>query len=134
MLSANNIGNGVEKAFSKREKEVKYDEKLILAPLTFLDDIGRLSENRDTTQYGNDKLEELINQKNLKFNFEKSNYMIIGSKRLRKKIAHEIREKPLTLCGKTMQEEKSIKYLGEILSSNLTESIHQAVSRRVGIA
>ena len=46
-----------------------------------MDDLGRLSEDRDSTQYANDKLEHLMNEKGLEFNFDKSNYIIINSKK-----------------------------------------------------
>ena len=43
-----------------------------------MDDIGRLSTDRETTQYGNDKLEEMVSSKGLEFNMSKSNFLIIG--------------------------------------------------------
>ena len=40
ILSANNIGNGVNEVFKDEEKEVEFVNDIRLAPLTFMDDIS----------------------------------------------------------------------------------------------
>ena len=39
----------------------------------------------------------------------------------------------MKLCGTDMKETKTLKYLGDFLSSNLEDSVHQTVLRRVGV-
>ena len=75
-----------------------------------------------------------MGQKSLQINLEKSSYLIMGSKKMRKKMALELKESPLTLCNERMKEEKVIKYLGNSISFNLEDSVHQTVIRRVAVA
>ena len=50
-----------------------------------MDDIGRLAESKVNTQEANEKLEEMINRKGLEFNIDKSNFLLIGSKKTSKR-------------------------------------------------
>ena len=52
----------------------------------------------------------------------------------RKKIRQEIQENPIKLGGETMKEEKVIRYLGDFLSYDVSDSVHQTVVKRVGLA
>ena len=40
VISGNSIGKGIESTFTDETKEVKYAEKLMLAPCTYMDDKG----------------------------------------------------------------------------------------------
>ena len=51
-MSSANIAGGIEDYFTNKEMEVKMDN-VELAPLSFMDDIGKLSENIEAAQYGN---------------------------------------------------------------------------------
>ena len=79
LISSSNVEVGVKEAFEDSDKEVTYFE-LKLSPQSFMDDIMRLAENVESAQYGNDAMEDMINRIVLKFNIEKSNYVIIGNK------------------------------------------------------
>ena len=71
LISANSIGNGVEDILTDKEREIRYDNDLVLSALSYMDDIGRLSDSREGTQYANDKLEEMMNRKGLEFKTDK---------------------------------------------------------------
>ena len=62
-----------------------------------MDDIERMADNRKDAQEGNDKMEKVVYSKGLKFNFDKSNYVILGRKRERNRLKESIQEEPLML-------------------------------------
>ena len=134
LISANSIGNGVKEALNEEDKELKYNESLVLSGLSFMDDIGRMSEDRDKAQYGNDRIEDMINRKGLEFNLDKSNFLLIGNKRELKRMQKELDANPLKLCSVDMKQVKVLKYLGDFLTSDLAESVHETVLKRVNIA
>ena len=88
----------------------------------------------DNTQYANDKLEEMMNRKGLEFNTDKSNFLIIGSKKEQNRIQKSIDENPLTLCNEEMKQVKALKYLGDFLMADLAASVHETVQKRISIA
>ena len=99
-----------------------------------MDDIYRMADNADKAQFGNERIEEMINMKVLEFNVEKSSYVIIGNKKERKKLKEQLNKQPLLLCGEPMKEVKSVKYLGDWVSFDLKDSIHETVLKRIGVA
>ena len=78
-------------------------------------------------------MEELFEQKNLSFNLKKSQFVLIGSKKSRKKLRKELEDTPLKLCNKDMVETDALKYLGDYLLSNLEDSVHVTVLKRVNV-
>ena len=94
-----------------------------------MDDVIRLAEDVESAQYGNDRMEDMVNRKVLEFNLEKSNYVIIGNKKARKTLRDKLEKNPLTLCGREMKESQSIKFLGDFLNFNLKESVHETVKK-----
>ena len=67
-------------------------------------------------------------------NLLKSNFVIVGNKKDRRKIAKELENNPLKLCGQNMEEVKEIKFLGDYIGPSCEESIHTTVSKRISIA
>ena len=100
----------------------------------FMDDVFRMGENVESTQYANNVMEELVGKKSLKLNFDKSSYVIMGNKKSKRIMSSQLKKTPLILNNKEMQEEKMIKYLGDFLASNLEESVHNTVVKRASIA
>ena len=84
-------------------------------------------------QLGNEVMEELIGKKGLEFNYDKSMYLIMGNKKVRKKMNEDIEKSPMKLGNQTMKEAKAIKLLGDLISINLEESVHQTVMKRAGV-
>ena len=133
IISSNNVDVGVTEKFDDNEREIEYAD-VKLNPLSFMDDIFRLAGNASDAQYGNDMIELMVHEKNLQFNHDKSSYILMGSAKARKKLRTELERNPLTLEGKRMKEVKELKYLGEILSHDLADSVHKTVVKRLGIA
>ena len=133
VLSSVSVDNGLNVTFVRSEVEVKY-KTLALAPQSFMDDIMRMAESLKSAQFGNNLMEEVIEQKCLQFNLDKSCFVIMGNKKQRKKFEKDLEKSPLTLCNQKMKEVKLLKFLGDYVSYNLQNSIHQTVLKRVGIA
>ena len=85
-------------------------------------------------QYGNEVLEELIARKGLEFNYDKSMFLIMGIKKARKALLKQVEKQQILLCVKKMKEVTVLKYLGDQISINLVESVHQTVLKRVSLA
>ena len=132
-LSSVSLGNGVNDAFVQSDVEVVYG-KITLGPQIFMDDIARLAENRASAQYANHLMEKVIGSKGLEFNLDKSSYLIMGNKANRRKLKAQTITSPIQLCNENMKEVKVLRYLGDCISYNIEESIHQTVLRRVAIA
>ena len=144
ILSSVSIGNDVDEAFSKeygaentasedKNERVVYNS-IPLLPLCFMDDCFNMSSTIARAQQGNNIMEEVINRKGLEFNHEKSNFLVVGNTKNRKKIKAEIERSPIKLEGNTMTEVKMMRYLGDQLSINLEESVHQTVLKRLAAA
>ena len=80
-----------------------------------------------SAQLGNYLMEEMLKQKSLPLNIEKSAFLIMGNKKVRKKIKEEVEINHITLIGKIMIEVTSLKYLGDFVGSNLEESVEITV-------
>ena len=93
-----------------------------------------MAGNVSDAQYGNDLIDIIIGEKNLKLNLDKSLYIIMGSKKARKKIRTDLEKNPLMLNEALMKEVKELKYLGDYLSFDLGDSVQKTVTKRIGIA
>merc|ERR1711954_195883 len=82
----------------------------------------------------NSKTEEMLESKLLSLNLKKSSYIILGDTKERKRLKEEAVKKPLVLSEQKMTESEEIKYLGEIITNSLEESIHKTVMKHIGIA
>ena len=134
LISSNNVSVGIEEQFKEKEEEkVKY-ETVTLDPLSYMDDVFDINENVKDSQTSNNLMEEFIGSKNLKLNLDKSNFIVIGGSKERRKLKKEIKKNPLMLCGTQMKEVEEVKYLGEIITMNNDESVHKTVLKRIGLA
>ena len=57
--SSANVAGGIIECFNDPEKEVKLED-VQLAPMSFVDDIGKLSDTTEAAQYGNDKMQLFV--------------------------------------------------------------------------
>ena len=99
-----------------------------------MDDIFRMSENIENAQYGNDAIYHMINKKNLELNYDKSVYTIMGNKKAVSKMKQKLKESPLMIGEVVMKETSEVKYLGDFLTEDLSESLHKTLLKRIGIA
>ena len=115
------------------DSAVKYVD--LPVPYTiYMDDLNNLSEDLTAAQDTNSKTEEMLESKLLSLNLKKSSYIILGDTKERKRLKEEAVKKPLVLSEQKMTESEEIKYLGEIITNSLEESIHKTVMKRIGIA
>ena len=133
ITSSVNIDKGVNDAFASSDCEVVYVD-LPLKPQIFMDDIFRMAEDRESAQFANTVMEEMVEKKLLSFNNDKSCYTFMGNKTARKRLKAQCVESPLMLNGDKMKEVKVVKYLGDYLCQDLEESVHQTVVKRLGLA
>ena len=133
ILSANNVSVGVEETFREKETEIVY-ENVRLNPLSYMDDLMEMSETVNDAQEANKTIEVFLGRKNLQLNMDKSNYIIIGGSKERRKMKKELQKNPLMLCGVKMKEVEELKYLGDYASINNEESVHKTVLKRIGLA
>ena len=133
IISSNSLDVGVEETFTDMEKEIKYIE-LPLPLEIYMDDLFRMAETLENAQYGNDAMVDMLNKKRLTLNLDKSCFLVVGNSKATKNVSKRLERKPLTLNGEPMKKVTAIKYLGDSLCSNLQESVHQTVVKRIGLA
>ena len=80
ILSSVNLDKDVNVTFASSDCEVRYFE-LVLAPILYMDDIFRMTENVTAAQEGNIKMEYIVGSKGLDLNLDKSNFTLIGNKK-----------------------------------------------------
>ena len=132
-ISAANIDYTVNEFFKISNEEISYGEER-MQPLLFQDDISRISTSLKAVQSGNDRMEAVMESKLLDFNHDKSVLIVMGSKKNKKKIDEDMKNYPLTLCGRVMKITNSEKYLGDMIDSGgLAESVTATVMKRKGI-
>ena len=118
IISSNSVDKGVGDAFANSDCEVVYFDLVIKAQL-FMDDIFCMAGNRNSAQYANDVMEDMIEKKSLSFNTDKTCYLIMGNRNARKKLSAQCKKNPLTLNGAQMKEVTAVKYLGDYVSFDL---------------
>ena len=132
IVSSINLDGGVKESFDDSENEVMYLD-LKINPCLFQDDVARLAESLNSVREGNKRLENMAETKLLDYNIEKSNSIIIGTKKFRRSIRQEIKGNPIIFCGEIMNISESDKYLGDHLSFSLAESVFTTVQKRKGL-
>ena len=128
-LSSVSLDNGVDEGFNEKEREVKYLD-IVLAPLLYMDDVFRMATNIEDAQYGNERIREVLDPKQLRLNLEKSSFIVVGNKTARVRLQEELKTKPLMLYNSKMKEENMIKYLGDYFRDSSEESTHQTVLKK----
>ena len=131
LISSGSLSGGVTEYFTG-SNEVHY-ASLKLGCCLFQDDIARMAEDLKNVEDGNRRLEAMAESKLLDYNAGKTGMIIIGPKKFRKKIKEEQMKNPVLFCGKPMQIFEQERYLGEILGSNLSESVFLTIHQRKGL-
>ena len=93
-----------------------------------------MAKSVESAQYANNLMETIIGKKGLQFNQDKCMFVLMGNKGERKSLKEQLNKTPLKLCNQNMTEVKVLKYLGEQISFNLEDSVHQTVLKRVSMA
>ena len=139
ICSSVNIDNGVVDQFHD-ENDIKEELKAItyegitIHPLLFQDDVLNATDSIESANFGNKRMEILLESKLLDFNLDKSCYIIAGNKEAINRMKVKLKSNPINLCDQPMKEVHEEKYLGSILAASVNESIAATVARRIGIA
>ena len=103
-------------------------------PMIFQDDVLKVSDGIESANDANKKMMNVIESKLLTLNYEKTNYVVLGDKKARKKLLEDLKKDPLLINGQIMKQSPCSKYLGSYLSVNLSESVSNTVKKRIGLA
>ena len=147
-LSSVNLDNGVKEEFHDNDENVEQDEVrenvnkidkvnyegITLEPLLFQDDVLNILDSVEAAQLSNKKMENILENKLLDFNLQKSAYIIAGSKKARQKLKVKVEGNPIMLCSQLMKEVTSEKYLGCQLSATVADCVINTVNKRLGLA
>ena len=58
----------------------------------------------------------------------------MGSRKNRRILQNQIDKNPLTIYGQKMRQVKLLKYLGDFISNDLSESVHNTVLKQLNVA
>ena len=92
--SALDIGLGLDKHFAGSTDEVLYG-RVKCHPQAFQDDIARLAETINSTNYGNVKISNMLELKGLECHPTKTTFTTIGTKKYRKDIEEKLKTTPI---------------------------------------
>ena len=130
LASALNLDLGVQSYFEGSKDEDCYGS-IRLQPLSYIDDALRSSQNVISMVAGNNKLSRLATEKQLKYHAKKSCFLVFGSENFQAKVRIEVKEEPVMLGGKVLEEKSEEKYLGDMLSNEgLAASVESTVRER----
>ena len=145
ILSSVSIDGGVKEKFhmdgnrspskepDEPEKELKY-VNIQIKPVIFMDDLLNASKSIEIAQRHNIRMEELIEEKLLDFNLNKSCFLVAGEKQSRKNLQKNIEKKPLLLCNVPMKQVQEERYLGCQIGVTVGDSVASTVKRRLALA
>ena len=92
LVSAANLDRGLQKFFNKSEKVMKYGH-VRLQPICYQDDVGTLCADADMARDQAKQLSQMIKEKALEAHPDKTGYLILGSKKFKKKQESILKEK-----------------------------------------
>ena len=113
LVSQLNLDKGVDEMFRGSRDEINYGTVRI-QPLIFQDDVLRLADCLSSVKAGNMKIGNIMNQKKLKLNEDKTGFIMMGNE-IEKKRTRVIIERSPIVCGNFRVGEKfQDKYLGDV--------------------
>ena len=115
-------------------EENKEETQDFYHPVTFQDDICKVSESIESANVANTKIVAMVESKLLTLNMDKTICIVVGEKKARRKMIKELEKSPLILDSQPMKYAMGGKYLGDQLSSDLKESVSETVKKRVRLA
>ena len=83
-------------------------------PMIFQDDVLKVSDGIESANDANKKMMNVIESKLLTLNYEKTNYVVFGDKKARKRLLEDLKKDPLLINGQIMKQSPCSKYLDHI--------------------
>ena len=132
LVSSLNIGCAMEEAF-KGQTSTKIGEVEINSEI-LQDDIANLNDNMGIARKACKNINQALARKQLSINYNKSKFIIIGSKnkKKREKILNEAKVNPLKMGNSIIENSEEEKYLGDKVNENGCEaSITETIKERI---
>ena len=129
LVSSLNIGCAIEDTF--KGKNSTRLGVMGLNSLILQDDISKMNDRVEDARMGCELIDETLKRKQLSVNYDKSKFLVLGSKKFRKETLDELEQKPLKMGGVTIKHSEKEKYLGDYIHENgCVESITETIKSR----
>ena len=103
-----------------------------LNSLILQDDISKMNDNLNQAREGCEKIDETLKKKQLSVNYDKSKFLVMGSRKFRKETLEEINENPMKMGEAVIEHSEKEKYLGDFIHENgCRESIAATIKARM---
>ena len=112
------IGLGLEGQFRGSTEEVAYG-RVRCNPQAFQDDIARLADGGNSTNYGNVKIAKMLQLKGLDCHPTKTTYIVIGTTKYKRDIEEQLQNNPVVFGSFQCKPKQEDKYLGDMISANV---------------
>ena len=130
--SALDIGLGLEEQFSGSTEEVAYG-RVRCNPQAFQDDIARLADGIDKTNYGNVKIAQMLQNKGLDCHPTKTTFLVIGTTKYQKDIEEQLKVNAVVFGSLQCKPKQQDLYLGDVIAAKGLEASAQAtINHRQG--
>ena len=116
LASQLDIGSGVQCYFHNSTEEAKYGS-VRTQPQCYQDDVLRVAPTVESARAGNVKLAMMFRERLLRCHPTKTCYLLVGSKKWKRKVKEELEARPLMFGSFQMKEKDQDVYLGDVLSS-----------------
>ena len=129
LASTLNIGCAIDDTFFGRPStRIGY---VNLNSLVLQDDVNKMNDNLTQARVGCSIIDNILKRKQLSVNYDKSKYLIIGSKEYRSEVLKEIEENPMMMGNVEIGHSEKEKYLGDIIhEKGIVESISATIKSR----
>ena len=95
-------------------------------------DSQQMSNTLEQARNGSQKIDELLKQKLLILNYDKSKYILLGNRKAKNRMRNELRKHPMKMGEETLENSIREKYLGDIIhEKGCEESITVTIKERM---
>ena len=135
------LGVSVEEAFrgitsatigKQISKTINEFDTVNLNSVIFQDGIGKMSDNLEDAKLGSQILYDTLSRKVLSVNYDKSKYIIFGSKSQRNNMLNKLKNDPIKMGDSSLPNTKADTYLGDVIHQEGCEkSITETIDNRI---
>ena len=130
LASSLNIGCGV--ADKLKDDYTANIGLLELIALILQDDISKMCNTLEQARNGSQKIDELLKQKLLSVNYDKSKYLLLGNTKAKNRMRKELKKWPMKMGEEIILNSILEKYLGDIIhEKGCAESITATIKERM---
>ena len=130
LVSSLNIGSAIADKF-QGESSANIGSLELLC-LILQDDIMKMSNTLEQARNGSEKIDELLKQKLLSLNYDKSKYILLGNGKAKNRMRKELMKQPMKMGEEILGNSVMEKYLGDIIhEKGCGESITATIKERM---